>query len=175
MTEKSTYLFTFKIPLDLICIGFYLFIHLAVLGLSCSMWDLCSVIRSLSRPCTDSLVVAQGLNCSAPCWILVPQPGIHPTCILCFKRWILYPRATREVTIFRILKYYIQLCLEDPLPRNKRILFFRKSDAFTLPLPDPLLFIRNQKDALKNPGICVSNLKILMQKEKKKCRTMENK
>ena len=40
----------------------YLFIYLAVLGLSCGMWDLPCVMRDLSLQHTDSLAVAHGLQ-----------------------------------------------------------------------------------------------------------------
>ena len=77
----------------------YLFIYLAVSGLSCGMWDLCFGMwdlffvacrlfvvacrllsscgpRALERE--GSVVVARGLSCPEACGILVPRPGIEP-------------------------------------------------------------------------------------------------
>ena len=58
------------------CLFFFFF--LAVLGLSCSMQDVCCIIRDLSLWLTGSLVVAWGLSYSEECGILVPRPGIEP-------------------------------------------------------------------------------------------------
>ena len=57
----------------------YLCIYLAVLGFSCSTWDLCCVTGDLSLQRIDSLVVVQGLSCSVACRILAPRPGIETT------------------------------------------------------------------------------------------------
>ena len=57
----------------------YLFIYLAVLGLSCAAW-------TLQLWCAGSVVTVHRLNFSAACRDLVPQPGIEPVCP---ARWIL--------------------------------------------------------------------------------------
>ena len=58
----------------------YLFIYLAVLGLSCGTQDLHGThVWDLLFQCPDSLVVACVLCWSPICRILVPQPRIKPT------------------------------------------------------------------------------------------------
>ena len=70
----------------------YLFICLC---LSCSMWDLCCIIQSLSLCCTDSLAVTQA-EFLRSMWDLSSLTGdwSHVPCI---ARWILHPWTTREV------------------------------------------------------------------------------
>ena len=58
---------------------------MAVLGLSCGMWDLPVSwglfhygTRILYLQCKGSVVAAHRLSCSAACGILVPWPGIKP-------------------------------------------------------------------------------------------------
>ena len=52
----------------------FLFIYLAVLGLSCGTGDLCCVML-----CAGSVVVEGRLSCSEACRTLVSRPGIEPT------------------------------------------------------------------------------------------------
>ena len=52
---------------------FFKLINLAMLGLSCSTWDLSLQSTGFSP------VVTHELGCSAACKILVPGPGIEPT------------------------------------------------------------------------------------------------
>ena len=58
---------------------------MAVLGLSCGMWDLPVSwgifhygTQILYLRCKDSVVAAHRLSCSVACGILVPWPGIEP-------------------------------------------------------------------------------------------------
>ena len=69
--------------------------YLAALGLSCGTQDFLWAMQDLSSRCTDSLVVAHRLSCSATCGILVPEQGPYPH--HCSTRWTLDHWTTREV------------------------------------------------------------------------------
>ena len=55
-------------------------ICLAASGLSCSIWELHCIMQDLSLWYMGSLVLVHGLSCPMICGILVPQPGLKPTC-----------------------------------------------------------------------------------------------
>ena len=68
--------------LALILFFFYSFfvwlIDLPALGLSCSAWDFCCIMRDLPLQQLNSLVAVCKLSCSTACGILVSQAGIEP-------------------------------------------------------------------------------------------------
>ena len=74
------------------------FVSLAVLGLSCGIWDLHYVMWDLSLWWLRLLFAVSGLSRSEACGILVPWPGVDWTCICCIARWILNHWTMREVS-----------------------------------------------------------------------------
>ena len=95
--------------------------YLAALGLNCGTQDFLWAVQDLSSRCTDSLVVAHRLSCSATCGILVPDQGSYPH--HCSTRWTLDHWTTREVPDVSYFSYSRkQNALETEMATHSSIL-----------------------------------------------------
>ena len=102
----------------------YLFIYLAVSGLSCSVRDLRCITWDLSPQCMDSSCDAwpqylpRGLSGSTLCEILVPWPGIDSVSIALEGRFLTTrsPEKFHSSLVKKLLTWSVNLCWPARLP-----------------------------------------------------------